>query len=408
MPAASTPSRWRCCQVIEHRIRLLPATWWLGLLLASFAATAAPRIGLVTMDPGETYWERFGHNAILVAPEDGSEPILYNYGYFDFDEPGFLLRFARGDMRYRLVEIPLAEDLAYYRDFGRGVDLLWLDVAPDKAQRLAEFLQWNARPENAGYRYDYFTDNCATRVRDALDDALDGALRRQLSGRSHGLTYRDEALRLGAPVAWMALGMHIGMGPFGDRPLSLWQEAFVPMRLREDLREVLTAEGHPVIVAEQTLNVARLPPEPLDPPRWRTGFLAAGLALAAAFAGLQRWRPRIAAGLALAWWSLLALSGLGLAALWGLTSHVAAFGNENLLLFNPLCLLLLPGAFALARGREAGRGFRRALMLIAALAGIAVFLKLLPFRVQSNGDWIALVLPLQALLALSYRRSSGA
>lgn len=384
------------------------ATWWLALLLASFAAAAAPRIGLVTMDPGETYWERFGHNAILVAPEDGSEPLLYNYGYFDFDEPGFLLRFARGDMRYRLVEIPLADDLAYYRDVGRGVDLLWLDVAPDKAQRLAEFLQWNARPENADYRYDYFTDNCATRVRDALDDALDGALQRQLSGRSHGLTYRDEALRLGAPVAWMALGMHIGMGPFGDRPLSLWQEAFVPMRLREDLREVLTTEGHPVIVAEQTLNVARLPPEPPESPRWRTGFLAAGLALAAAFAGLRRWRPRIAAGLALAWWSLLALGGLGLSALWGLTSHVAAFGNENLLLFNPLCLLLLPGAFALARGGEAGRGFHRALMLIAALAGIAVFLKLLPFRVQSNGDWIALVLPLQALLALSYRRRSGA
>jgi hypothetical protein len=394
--------------VIEHRNRLLRTTWWLALLLASFAAAAAPRIGLVTMDPGETYWERFGHNAILVAPEDGSEPLLYNYGYFDFDEPGFLLRFARGDMRYRLVEIPLADDLAYYRDAGRGVDLLWLDVAPDKALRLAEFLRWNARPENAGYRYDYFTDNCATRVRDALDDALDGALQRQLNGRSHGLTYRDEALRLGAPVAWMALGMHIGMGPFGDRPLSLWQEAFVPMRLRDDLREVLTTEGHPVIVAEQTLNVARLPPEPPESPRWRTAFLATGLALAAAFAGLRRWRARIAAGLALAWWSLLALSGLGLAALWGLTSHVAAFGNENLLLFNPLCLLLLPGAFALARGREPGRGFRRALMLIATLAGIAVFLKLLPFRVQSNGDWIALVLPLQALLALSYRQRPGA
>lgn len=400
------PSWSRYCRVTE-RLRPLRAACWL-LLLTACTVTAAPRIGLVTMDPGETYWERFGHNAILVAPEDGSEPTLYNYGYFDFDEPGFLLRFARGDMRYRLLALPLGEDLAYYREVGRGVNLLWLDVAPERAQQLADFLSWNALPDNASYRYDYFTDNCATRVRDALDIALGGVLKAQLSGRSHGLTYRDEALRLGAPVGWMALGMHLGMGPFGDRPLSLWQEAFVPMRLRDDLHEVLTTNGHPVIVAEQTLNVARLPPEPQEPPRWRSGFLALGLALAAAFAGLRRWRPRVAAVLALGWWCLLGLVGLGLAALWSLTSHVAAFGNENLLLFNPLCLALLPGAFALARGRNAGRGFHRVLMTVAVLAGIAVFLKFLPFRVQSNGDWIALIWPLQLLLAYRYRRPADA
>lgn len=399
------PSWWRYCRVTDI-LGFLRAACWLALLLASCAA-AAPRIALVTMAPGETYWERFGHNAILVAPADGSEPTLYNYGYFDFDEPGFLLRFARGDMRYRLMALPLGEDLAYYREVGRGVDLLWLDIAPERAQQLADFLSWNALPENASYRYDYFSDNCATRVRDALDVALDGALKRQLSGRSHGLTYRDEALRLGAPVAWMALGMHLGMGPFGDRPLSLWQEAFVPMRLRDDLHEVLTPDGHPLIVAEQTLNVARLPPEPLEPPRWRSGFVALGLALAAAIAGLRQWRPRATAVLALVWWGMLGLVGLVLAALWGLTSHIAAFANENLLLFNPLCLLLLPGALALARGRAPGRGFHRLLWGVTALAGAAVFLKFLPFRVQSNGDWIALVLPLQLLLAYHGRRPRG-
>lgn len=379
------------------------ALWLLLSMLPSWLL-AAPRIGLVTMDPGETYWERFGHNAILVAPEDGSEPTLYNYGYFDFDEPGFLLRFARGDMPYRLMSFPLTEDLAYYRAVGRGVQLLWLDVAPERAEALARFLAWNVRPENAAYRYDYFTDNCSTRVRDALDIALDGALKRQLSGRSHGLTYRDESLRLGAPVPWMALGIHLGMGPYGDRPLSLWQESFVPMRLRDDLREVVTASGTPIIVAEQTLNVARLPPEPTEPPRWRITFVAIGAALAAGFAQLRRWRPRAAASFALAWWGLLTLVGLGLSALWGLTSHMAAYGNENLLLFNPMCLALLPGAWILARGRQPSEHFQRLLLVVAVLAGTAIFLKFLPSRVQSNADWIFLVAPLQFTLAWAYRR----
>src|SRR3546814_16117366 len=65
--------------------RLLALT--LLLCLASLCAHAAPRIGLVTIDPGLTYWVRLGHNANLVAPEDGQEPTLYQYGYFAFDEP---------------------------------------------------------------------------------------------------------------------------------------------------------------------------------------------------------------------------------------------------------------------------------------------------------------------------------
>lgn len=379
---------------------------WLVLLVLPACLLAAPRIGLVTMDPGQSYWERFGHNAILVAPEDGSEPTLYNYGYFDFDEPGFLLRFVRGDMRYQLMSFPLSQDLAYYREVGRGVQLLWLDVAPDRAEELARFLAWNAQPENAAYRYDYFNDNCSTRVRDALDIALDGAIKRQLSGRSHGLSYRDESLRLGAPVPWMALGIHLAMGPYGDRPLSLWQETFVPMRLRDDLREVTTVSGTPVIVAEQTLNVARLAPEPSDPPHWRVAFVALGVGLAAGFAALRRWRPRVAATFAFAWWALLAVAGLALTALWGLSSHVAAYGNENLLLFNPLCLGLLPGAWVLARGNRPGVHFQRLLLAVAVLAAAAIFLKFLPSRVQSNGDWIALVVPLQVTLAWIFRQPS--
>jgi len=375
-------------------------------LLLSAGAHAATRIGLVTMEPGEAYWERFGHNAILVAPDDGSEPTLYNYGYFDFDEPDFLLRFAAGDMRYRLVALPVSEDLAYYSEVGRGVDLLWLDIAPDAAARLAEFLAWNAQPDNAYYRYDYFTDNCSTRVRDALDAALGGALRKQLSGRSHGLSYRTETLRLAGPVTWMALAIHLGAGPFADQFLSRWEESFVPMRLRDNLREMKTTSGSPLVIAERMLSPARLPPAPDAPPRWRWLFVVLGIGLALGLTALQHHAPRTAAALTGLCWALLGTIGLGLTALWALSTHRAGFGNENLLLFNPLCLALLPLAQTLARRRAPSARALQLLRLIAAMAALAMFLKFLPFRVQSNGDWIALVLPVQALLALRLGRAS--
>lgn len=378
----------------------------LPLLLLAVCATAAasPRIGLVTMEPGEEYWSRFGHNAILVDEGDGREPTLYNYGYFDFDEPGFLLRFLQGDMRYRLVALPFARDLAYYDDEGRGVTLQWLAVAPDAARALADFLAWNARPENAVYRYDYFAANCSTKVRDALDTALGGQLQAQLSGRSRGLTYRMESLRLGMPLPWMGLGMHLGLGPFADRPLSRWDESFVPMRLREAVREVRLADGRPLVTAEETLLPHRLAPAWDESPRWRARYGLLGIALAVGLLWLRGRAPRALAGIAVGFWAFAGLAGLGLLALWMLTEHVAAWGNENLLLFNPLALALLPGALALWRGHTPGRGFHVLLGTMFAAAGLALFLRFLPFRIQDNGDWIALLLPVHAALWLALRR----
>ena len=107
---------------------------------------ATPRIGVVTMEPGNEFWERFGHDAIVV--EDG-DAVSYNFGFFDLAEDGFIGRFVRGEMQYRLVALPLADDRQYYRDVGRGATLQWLDLQPAQARRLATDLAENARPENA-------------------------------------------------------------------------------------------------------------------------------------------------------------------------------------------------------------------------------------------------------------------
>jgi hypothetical protein len=385
------------------------ATLWLLLLVSSalFAQTPdAPRIGLVTMQPGEVYWARFGHNAILV--DDGARRTLYNYGYFDFEQPGFLTRFLRGRMLYRLMALPMDVDLAGYADDGRGVQLQWLAIAPPQARELADFLAWNARPENAEYRYDYFTANCSTKVRDALDRALGGALKKQLETRSHGYSYRDEARRLSATLPWLYLGIHLGLGPFTDQVLSLWEESYIPMRLHDAVNEARNAQGEPLVSAELTLIEPRLPDPPITPPEWRWRFLAAGIALAAALLfALRPHAPRAlrksAAACMAVLWTACGLIGFGLLALWGFTDHEAAWGNENVLLFDPLCLLLLGAVPALWRGAAAGRSMRTVALAVALVAGFAMFLKFLPFRIQANGDWIALMLPVHAALALRIR-----
>lgn len=380
---------------------------WLLLLAAMLApglAWATPRIAVMTMQPGEVFFERFGHDAIVVADPDTGAATSYNFGFFDPSEADFAARFVRGRMMYYLVALPLAEDLAQYRDAGRGVRLQWLDLEPAQAQALADALAERARPENARYHYDYFTSNCATQVRDALDNAMGGALKTQLAGRSRGNTYRSEAVRLARPAPWMWLGFDLGLGPYADRPLSRWDEAFVPMRLADSLREAHNTAGRPLVLSEQELLPHRVAPEPPERQRRAWPWLLAGLTGAVLVLAFARRAPRPVAGVALPLWLLCGLGGTLLLCLWCFTAHEAGWANRNLSLLDPLCLLLLPGAVTLLRGRAPGRMFRITLWLVAAIAALGWILQWLSSQPQYNLPWLALLLPLHGALAFAFGR----
>lgn len=366
--------------------------------VAPAAETPPPRIGIVTMQPGSIFFERFGHDAIVVVDPVTGEAISYNFGYFDPSEPDFISRFIRGDMMYYLVALPLEQDLSYYQESGRGANLQWLDLSPAQARTLAASLAERARPENARYRYDYYTANCATMVRDTIDGALGGGLHSQLSGRSRGNTYRSESVRLASPAPWMWLGFDIGLGPFADQPLSRWQEAFVPMRLAAALREVRNTEGRPLVQSEQELLPHRIAPEPGEFARRWWPWLLCGLVLAAGVVALRR-RRRLLGGLALPVWLFCGIAGALLTFLWGFSAHHAAWANRNLLQLSPLCLLLLPGAVSLLRGRTPRAWFRVLLWTVAALSGLGLVLHWLTLQPQINLQWIVPMLPLHVALA---------
>jgi len=350
------------------------------------------------MQPGGMFFERFGHNALVVDDPAQGAPMAYNFGYFDPTEPGFVTNFIRGRMQYHLVALPLAQDVAYYRDVGRGVSIQWLNLEQSAARALADALADHARPEHARYAYDYFTANCSTQVRDALDQALGGALRRQLQTRSRGNTYRSEAVRLASPVPWMWLGFDLLLGPTADRPNALWQDAFVPMRLADALAGSSGTDGRPLVAETVQLLPHRLPPEPPESRRAWWLWLLAGAApgLLIVFSG--QWHPRWVAALALPLWTLGGVLGVLMLYLWFGTAHVYGWANQNLWLLSPVSLMLLPGGWRLAHGRTAGRLFGWLLAAIAVMALIALFVYWLSALPQRNAHWIALLLPIHAAL----------
>jgi hypothetical protein len=374
-------------------------------------------VSLLTFGPGEEVWERFGHNAIGIRDRSRGDAVLYNYGIFDFGQENFFLNFARGLMTYSIAAGRPADELPVYIAEGRWVVEQQLNLTAAQRAKLAAFLAWNARPENALYRYDYFRANCSTRVRDALDAALGGAIRAQTVAPSRGFTYRNDADRLMAPDPAIMLAMDAGLGPFADQRLSYWDEAFVPMELMRHVREVKVRDDagtlQPLVASERQLAGARLPEPPAFAPDWLWRALAIGVASGLALLGLVRLRARAwaratFAAVAGASATLLGLGGLVLIALWTLTDHVSAWRNENILLFNPLCLLLLPcwiGAFR-ARWQPSPFAWRIA-MAIAFCAALAFFVKVFPAFPQDNRFWIALLLPLHMAfaIALTIRRN---
>jgi len=379
---------------LSRAMRLLVV---LFLIALSPAQAAEPRVGVMTMQPGQIFWERFGHNAIVV--DDGDTQTSYNFGFFDPSEPGFVGHFIQGRMNYLMAALPLAQDLSYYRTAGRGVSIQWLDLSAEQKQTVIARLQFLSQPENARYRYDYFTNNCATQVRDVLDQALAGQLQKQWTASSLGNSYRSETVRLAWPAKWMALGFDLGLSANADKPLNRWQDAFIPMRLAQSLAETRNNAGKPLVLETQSLLPNRIAPPPEELPQWPITALLVGLAMAGIFFAALRIRRSLANALMLAFWLFCGLAGCIMLSLWLFTEHRFAHGNENLLLMSPLALLaVLMYGFRNTPGL-AQRLYVFAVYAVAGLAVAAVLLKLLGAGSQVNMNWLLLLMPLHWLIA---------
>ena len=367
---------------------------------------SALTVTLLTYETGGLVFERFGHNAIWIHDASTGADRHYDYGRFDFRQRHFFLRFAQGKMWYSMGEDSLpGKYISFYASEGRKIRAQELDLLPAQRQALRVFLETNIRPENAGYAYDYYLDNCSIRIRDAIDRVIGGAIQRY-GQRPSGFTWRDETRRLDEHNVFLYTGLMLALGQPVDREMSRWEQMFLPGRLSEHLDsvQVTGADGvlRPLVKSNQVIAEGGRWPVPARPSNWIRRYLLVGVLFGGALAllGYRSSRGGKAAAaifLALATlWALLAgVVGLIITWLSLLSSHRAAHQNENLLLFNLLALVLavvLP--LALRRGARSMERARRLALVVAALAALGLVLKLLPAFDQSNFELIALAVPI--------------
>ncbi len=370
------------------------------------------RISVITIGPGALVWERFGHNAIMLQDTRTGQAVWYNYGMFDFGAKDFWPRFMKGDMRYWMQGGQVRMELPFYFQSNRTVWVQELDLEPAQRLEIERFLAWNALPENKFYHYDYFRDNCSTRVRDAVDRVIGGAIREQTENIPAGTSFRSETRRLTESSLPVYVGIELGLARPTDEPISRYEEMFLPMALHRYLRDITVTgpdgETHPLVKSERTLYTSTATPPPMQPPMWWPWFLLAGLIVGGALYAMSRSfetsAPARTGFLVLggAWTIFAGLGGLVLAALWGLTDHWATYYNENLLQLSPVALLLaltLPRVAWRSRGPHPIAERLAMFVAISSLAGLA--LKLLPGPSQVNWEVIAFALPVNFGLAFA-------
>jgi len=191
---------------------------------------------LITVDVGNALWNNFGHTALRVVDENSDTDLIFNWGLFDTSVGyvTFAFDFLRGVMAYELGVSPPGWELRTYEYEQRTVWQERINLSNVQKETLYKRLAWNLREENISYDYHYFFDNCTTRVRDYLNEALQGEIASQHQSLAPA-TFRDEVLAYYASLPPIAVSLDVLLNSSVDRRITEWEHMFLPLQLRNKL-----------------------------------------------------------------------------------------------------------------------------------------------------------------------------
>ena len=312
---------------------------------------------LITVDVGDQVWDNFGHTALRVFDENTNTDVIFNWGTFDISGGvvDFSWRFFKGIMDYRLTTSTPSQEFSLYSAQQRTVWQDKINLTNPQKEKLYRRLLWNLESPNTAYAYQYFFNNCTTKVRDYLDESLSGALRPQFNGITDS-SFRDHVRSHYQSVGLVEFSLDILMNSDIDRQISEWEEMFLPIKFRERLLQVqsdVAESGERQMLLSDSQIIAQFIPPTVDTDPYEAVFYLLTLPVAFLFFMIRKIpqtyyaaRSRIGLRFPKLNYRLLAIVGavtslfsgiLGLLMLgsWFLSGHTDTHHNINLLVFWP-------------------------------------------------------------------------
>jgi hypothetical protein len=317
------------------------------LLFGRFASAqetqSALRISLVTCSPGTELYSVFGHNALRIVDSAAGTDIAYNFGTFNFDDPDFYTKFVRGKLMYFLSQENFSDFLYAYSYFKRGVTEQVLNLTDAEKKAIQQALFQNLSEENRYYKYDFFYDNCSTRLRDIIFKSKSSQafnpptfLSEELTFRDHLHTYLDKA-----KMEWTRLGIDVILGLEADKKMGISNAMFLPEFLLQGVG--VASLGDKKLASEPLVLLPDQQPAPVALSFWQKPIFIFGLVALLLFSNLI-----FQSGVFLSIQSIVekilfmssGLFGCFLLFLWMGTDHQSMTNNLNLVWAFPVNLIL--------------------------------------------------------------------
>jgi hypothetical protein len=224
---------------MKKLILILVATFLAGYSHLNAQTSQGVSVYLITCGPGTATYSIYGHSALRIAIPERNTDLVYNWGVFDFATPNFAWKFAKGRLDYKLGVVSFDRFQQEYFLEQRWIKSQKINLEPDEINILFGLISDNLKPENLTYRYDFFYDDCSTRIRDLLEKSIGNKLTYPPEPRKDIPTFRDMVGKYQRPFPWLKLGVDLIMGTPGEKKASFRDKMFLPLDMQEGLSAAL-------------------------------------------------------------------------------------------------------------------------------------------------------------------------
>ena len=305
-------------------------------------------VSLLTADPGTELYSSFGHSAIRMREigPDGRD-LVFNFGTFDFDTPNFYGKFATGKLNYMLSVATYDRFIVEYDHYKRGLREQVLDLNQDQKDFLLQHLDAQYDPARRFYKYDFFYNNCATKIRDAFDIAM-GEQLVWSDSIAEEKTFRNLIDEFVLPLPWADFGIDLALGAVIDRPATELEKQFLPTYMEQAFANATIVEnGVSRPLVKQNRVLLEYPKENSQQSLLNPSVVF--WLLAVVFAALTLYgfkKGKLMKGLDVALFGTVGILGVVVTFLWFFTDHSATAWNWNILWAFPGHLVLVWGLVA--------------------------------------------------------------